>query len=801
MPRPARRLLLILAAAAAAFAPLSAAFAATLAIHPFDSDDTLLGFAVADELAAAFDAPGASELAADVGPSLLVLGPEVAGGAIPPLVADGGFVGLSRVVGGDVMFGPAGADLLRTGLGVDVAVTGRVLVMEDDYRLELQVAGEGGAISATLSAPHGRRDRLVAQAARVVARALAGGTPADAPSAVPTAVGNVPLEGAYATYLTAVVYAAGGLVTDAATVLTGVPAADLSPRAARLKDDLDAVVAGAPVAGAADADPGRLLRRAVLELGLPTFDDVATAAAFARVASATDLPLAYAWAAIMAVSAGDLDGAHEPLALAEAGGYPYAATLAASLASSTGDVEAYRAGLERVVAGEADSGSAALLGASVVAQMAEDTQAEKAALHALGRAAPFLTYTFERLSYIAFDEEDAAAAAGALAVAVQLDPESDLYWTNLGWSYYLLGFLERSEAASLHAVELDANQFIANYNVGLVRSVTGRLAEAVDAYDRAMRLDPSVDDEAIKDLESARSLYPDATSVYYSLGYLYDADGRRAEARTALRTFVRRAGAAGLYPEFVATATQRLVVLDAPPPPLELFGDVVVHLGVRGPEAAPFGPGDTLYPSFEVSTPGDELPATLHVKLALTVAEGSDLEATADSHVPAGAVGYVIDTVGLELPLDLAAGTYELVVTVEGMDGESVSARSSVEVTGSPVDLRRLLGRGVVMTALETSLPLYSAKDLATPDRLVDVLVGELRAGAAAAEQALPAIEGGRFAGLSGGALFSESSADDVRDYLAYLLASDLTDYRFTFVDGYAQWALDGAPEGPLTDP
>ncbi|MCW5820827.1 MAG: hypothetical protein KIT12_13060, partial [Trueperaceae bacterium] len=132
MPRPARRLLLILAAAAAAFAPLSAAFAATLAIHPFDSDDTLLGFAVADELAAAFDAPGASELAADVGPSLLVLGPEVAGGAIPPLVADGGFVGLSRVVGGDVMFGPAGADLLRTGLGVDVAVTGRVLVMEDD---------------------------------------------------------------------------------------------------------------------------------------------------------------------------------------------------------------------------------------------------------------------------------------------------------------------------------------------------------------------------------------------------------------------------------------------------------------------------------------------------------------------------------------------------------------------------------------------------------------------------------------------------------------------------------------------
>mgnify|MGYP000120101619 FL=1 len=429
--------------------------------------------------------------------------------------------------------------------------------------------------------------------------------------------------------------------------------------------------------------------------------------------------------------------------------------------------------------------------------MAEDTGLEKAALGALSRAAPFLTYSFERLSYIAFDEEDPAAAAGALAVAVQLDPESDLYWTNLGWSYYLLGFLERSEAASLHAVELDANQFIANYNVGLVRSVTGRLAEAVDAYDRAMRLDPSVDDEAIKDLENARSLYPGAVSVYYSLGYLYDADGRRADARAALRTFVRRAGAAGLYPEFVATATQRLVVLDAPPPPLELFGDVAVRLGVRGPAATPFSPGDTLYPSFEVSTPGDELPATLHVTLALAAAEGSALETQADIHVPAGAVGYVIDTVGLELPLDLAAGTYELVVTAEGTDGETVSSRASVEVSGAPVDLRRLLGRNIVMTALETSLPLYSAKDLAAPARLVDVLLGELRAAAAAAEQALPAITGGRFAGLSGGALFAESSAEDVSAYLAYLLASDLTDYRFAFVDGYAQWALDGAPENP----
>lgn len=798
MPRPARRILLILIATVAAFAPLSVAFAATLAIHPFTSDDPLLGFAVADELAAVFETASSD--------AVLVLGPEVSGGAIPPLVAEGGFVGLSRVVGGDVMFGPAGADLLRTGLGVDVAVTGRILVMEDDFSLELELVGEDGAVRTTLTAPHGRRDRLVAQAARVVAKALAGGG-GSAPVAGPVPGGlgltgagvRAPaLEGSYASYITAVLYAAGGLVTDAATVLENVPTADLSEHALLFKQDLAAVTgAAADDSQPTDLGTARLLRRAVLRLGLPTFDDAATADAFAAVAAATDLPLANAWTAVMAVSAGDIESAHAPLAAAEAGGYAYATALAASLALATGDLDAYAAGVGRTIAGGAHGGSAALLGASVTAQMAQDTQSEKAALHELGRAAPFLAYPFERLSFIAFDEADAGAAAEALAVAVQLDPESDLYWTNLGWSYYLLGFLERSEAASLRAVELDANQFIANYNIGLVRSVTGRLDEALDAYDRALRLDPSVDDEAIKDLENARSLYPGAVAVHYSLGYLYDAEGRRADARTSLRTFVRRASAAGLYPEFVAAATQRLVVLDAPPPPLEVLGDVTAHLGVRGPAATPFHPGDILYPAFEVSTPGDELPARLHVTLTLAVGDAGDLVVEADIDVPAGAVGYVIDTVGLELPLDLDAGTYELGVRAEGTDGEVVTAQASLDVSGAPIDLRRLLGKGIVMTGLENSLPLYSAKDLATPERLVDALVDELRASAPAAERALPTIEDGRFAGLSGGALFSGSSAEDVEDYLAYVLASDLADYRFVFVDGYAQWAMDGAPATP----
>ena len=34
-------------------------------------------------------------------------------------------------------------------------------------------------------------------------------------------------------------------------------------------------------------------------------------------------------------------------------------------------------------------------------------------------------------------------------------------------------------------------------------------------------------------------------------------------------------------------------------------------------------------------------------------------------------------------------------------------------------------------------------------------------------------------------------------DFLDYLLASGSRDARFAFVDAYAQWAIDGAPETP----
>ncbi|HET9027246.1 MAG TPA: tetratricopeptide repeat protein [Trueperaceae bacterium] len=778
MHRPARRfLLLILAAFTAIIAPVGVVSAASLAVHPFASDDPLLGMAVADELAASFEG-------VDV-----LLGPDVTAGAIPPLMVPGGFIGITRVVGEDPMHGPAGAQLLRGALGVDVAATGSVLVLDASYRLDLVVAGPEGVVSASLQAPHGRRDQLVAQAARVVARALNGPTPA--PPSAPA------LDGAYANYVTALVYAGDGFVSDAASLLASVAATELPVRAHSLLEDLDAAIA--PASAAPVASASRQLRRALLGLGVESFDEDTGFAAFQAVTAGAQLPLAGAWAAVLAASVGDYAAATASLEAANASGsYPYGEALAAALAWAQGDEAAAVAAIDDVIASPASGRAAALLGASIVAQIRADPQRETAALNALSRVAPHLVYSFERLSYLAFDRDDPLAAAEALIPAVQLEPESDLYWTNLGWSYYLLGFLDKSEEASQRAVELDGNQYIALYNLGLVGSVQGRLADAVKAYDRAIKLDPAVDDEAIADLESALELYPSAVGVNYSLAYLYDAEGRRDDARARYRRFVRLATAAGEYPEFVALAADRLVVLDAPPPPLELSGGVTPKLGVRGPDASPFHPGDRVFPAFEVSTPGDQLPARLNVTITITGAsEESVATGGGEVVVPTGAVGFVVDTLALDLPLDLAAGAYDLNVEVSALDGSRTAGSATLEVDGAPEVLRQLFSRGVVMTALESGAPLYGAKDLADPQAFVAALVDELRSGAAAADQALPTVDSGRFAGQTGRELFESSTDADVIDYLAYVIAGGVSDFRFVFVDGYASWALDGAPTAP----
>lgn len=769
------------------------AWAASAIVYPFASQDPLLGVAMAEEVAA--------QLPSEV----VVLGPEVAVGLVPPVLVADGFVSLERVVTAQAMNGEAGADVLRSGADVAVAATGGLSLRDDGAWLQLHLAHEGGSRLVELRGDVGRLDRLVWLGANAIAALI------EEVTGVEVALGGAPeptrglaqltgdTAGAYAGYVTAIAYLSSGLLEDAALELSEVVGLDGVPaRARELRDDVAAVLAGAgPSPQEAVALSGtRLARRALLSITSPAQDELGTLAAFDRLRDATGIALADAWSGVIAASVNDraqattyLEAAAERFAFGEA--------LLASLLAARGD-PGYTAVLDELLASGREAGSAALLAASVVANARADEVRERQALQELRRSSPFLTYPLERLSYIAFDADEPQLAAEVLSVAVELADDSDLYWTNLGWAYYLLGFLDRSEAASLRALELDASQYIASYNVGLVRVVTGRLEAAMDAYQDATRRDPGIDDEAIADLENALVLYPDQPAVAYALAYLYEAEGRRTDARGAYQRFIAAAAeepGPALTP-YAERAAARVAALMAPLPPLEILGEARVTLGVRGPEAAPYRPGDPLYPSFELSTPGDALPSRLRVSVSLH-APDDEAEHVANEtllDLPSGAVAYVVDDLELLLPDDLAAGEYLVRFGAEANDEQSVTGQTTITVAGEAQPVRGLLGRGLMMTALESGNPLYGARTLQDPDALFEALLGEIAGAVAAAEQALPRIERGSFAGLSGGEAFSAVERADVERFLAHLLASDARSARFVFVDAFAQWLLDGAP-------
>lgn len=744
------------------------AMASSVVVYPFDSQDTLLGVAVADRVAGAFEGRAT------------VVGPDVAPGLLPPLVAQGGFVNLVTLVGPSAMTGPSGASIIRGATGADVAVTGSIAITDQGYRLALEIASGAGSRRVSLDAPKTAPGVLAREAAGVVAAALGVATPK-----VDT---SLDLSGGFGQYARALALVSAGLPQDASNLLAQLARqGPLTARAQRLADDLDAVLGNGR-----GKDP---LRMAVASLSVSQLDEARSVELFQKALTATGLPVAEVWIGALDSNVNDKQGATAAFDRA-AGSYPFGRAARAAYRNERG-IDGVSADIDAVIAtsegGAADP--AALLAASVAAQQAKLVEREKRALQGLSHAAPFLPYSFERLSYIAFDQNEPLAAAEALRVAVDLDPGNALYWTNLGWSYYLLGFPDRSRQASQKALDLDAGQSIAAYNLGLVEVTTGHLETGLSDYTTALRIDPKVDQEAIHDLERARSRFPDQAGVHFALARLYEADGQRTEARKAYQAYLD-ATVAGA--PLRSEAQHRVAALSAPPPPVELKGPVKLTLGHRGPEASPYHPGDPVYPSFELSTPGDALPRQVNVRYALLGGDGVAVATASEQvSVPRNAVGFVVDGLALTLPSGLSAGTFRLQLSATSADGRSVTASTQVQVADGPVVLRQLLGRGIGMTSLDTGASLYGPADLAHAGALTDILVQELRATANEAEQALPEATAGRFKGLTGSQVFQRSTSQDVADFLTYLLASRAQDTSFTFVDAYAQWVLDGTPARP----
>jgi tetratricopeptide (TPR) repeat protein len=737
------------------------AAAADVVVHPFRSQDPFLGVAVAERVAGALE-------------GVEVLGPELAPALIAPVPVPGGFFNPLAVLP-DGVVDRSGVAVLGDALGVAAAVSGTLTVETDALRLELRAAVDGRGHTATVTAASDDLDGLAARAAAIVARWTGAST---AP------VRPLDLAGDDGAIARARALLGAGFAVEALEAFDGVTGLDATDAA--LRDGLAAALAGD------EAAPAALAAVVALFQG----DGPATSAAFERWAASGAPPVAYVWLGVLALSVED--DAAAVAAFDRAAAYPYGRAARAAARVVAGDEAGAREDLAQV---ERSAGPAALLVASFAAQTLEDGDLEDRLLASLGRVAPFLTYPFERRSFLAFDRDDPLTAAQVLAVALELDPASDLYWTNLGWARYLLGDLAGSEAASRRALELDASQFIARYNLGLVEVVTGRLEDALSTYAAALRLDPEVDDEAINDLVAAEERYPEALGVPFALATLLDQEGDRDGAAAAFERYAARAAAATGSADAgrADEARRRAEALRAPPAPIEVMGDVTLSLGARGAALEEVRPGDPLTVAFEVGTPGDALPRRFELEATLRASDAAAVlaEAGATVDVPTGAIGFVIDVLRLELPLDLPAGSYTIDVVARG-DGLEAAATRSVAVAGAPDVFRRLVGRGLTPTALESGQALVAERDLSLGRAaLLDRLLQELLVAAPSADDVLPPIEAGRFAGRGGGEAFLQSGPEDVRDFLEHLLASGARDASFAFVDAYAQWVVDGTPTAP----
>jgi tetratricopeptide (TPR) repeat protein len=758
---------------------LPSAFAQSLVVYPFSSQDTLSGVAVADRVAQAF----AGELE--------VYGPEVSPGLPAPLLAPDGFFPVYSALSLDFPIDSAGgARVLREMTGADAVITGKIALVDDGPDAEVYIARPDGVRTFSVSSPEDDPSLLVQKIIAVTAARLNV-------ARSPLKDFSIDLSGPYGEYVNAVSLVGAGLLEDALGVLEAAQnqnSTEEEPRLQTLYDAVRAVLVGQ------DNPQTDLMAVMSLSLGEELFDEATTLSYFETLSSERSLPVFKSWVATLQASSGvDANAAFD--VAAEAFPYGFATRAAYRAVNGSEDLESDMQTL--LESTEVSSVySASLISSSIV----DDPETTKAAYTRLTQIAPGFAGAFEALSDIAFSEDDAKAAATNLAIASRLNPDNTRLWTNLGWSYYLLGSFEKSEEYSRKSVELQGDQlrgqdYIPWYNLGLVQAVTGRLEEAMESYARAVELDlldiddraaadPGVDDASVLDLENALELYPNQPAIHFALANLYEQEDRRDEAREQYELYASLGEDLPLRDEALA----RVEVLNQPLPDIEISPGASVRFG-NVDDAEPYHPGDRLSVAFELYTPGSELPGRATVSVALKATDGNVLsQQEGEVQIPRNAIGYVVRNLTLDIPVDAAPGTYTVEISASAT-GERV-ARSVLEVAveGEPSFIRQLVSRNIVMTSLQTEAELYSSDELLPDNQLFTSLLSELQSSAEAAEEVLPTIESGRFEGQNGGELFTNSTQQDIRDFLGFVISSGAADTELSFVDSYAQWALDGAP-------
>jgi len=91
-------------------------------------------------------------------------------------------------------------------------------------------------------------------------------------------------------------------------------------------------------------------------------------------------------------------------------------------------------------------------------------------------------------------------AEAFLEAATSIDKTNTDYWLNLGTIRLQRGKLSSALVAYEKALKLDPNKAITHYDIGVVHDYMRNYDEAVDAFTRALALDPSLGDPKVNPL-------------------------------------------------------------------------------------------------------------------------------------------------------------------------------------------------------------------------------------------------------------------------------------------------------------
>ncbi len=315
----------------------------------------------------------------------------------------------------------------------------------------------------------------------------------------------------------------------------------------------------------------------------------------------------------------------------------------------------------------------------------------------LTQLAPEMPLAWEELSFVAFGENNAPLAKEALERAASLLPEKNLYWTNLGWAYYLQGDYARSVRASLRALRLEAQAreeyAVPAYNLGLVRARYGDHLGAREAYNLALRVDEGSELEAaLKDLQETQE-----TRLEFWQGYLAERAGLREQAMGHYRGFLQN------HPQSPLAAWAHRAIRQMAEAKTTLSLQRLM-LRAEDLEARPFAAGEAVFP--QVSLEGFPYLGAATLVTRLLDAQGQLLQSASKAvAVRPPTTGLVQTGAAVRLPTE---GTY----TLEVLYG-AASTRLSLTAL-KPSLARQLYTAGVELRNLGNA-PLLSGAQMLSP--------------------------------------------------------------------------------------